>query len=147
MPPVAKSRAPYRSDSTPEMGPAIEEPDRQRQHVDAGPQRRAGEVVAVQRQPDALEPDDQHEHETAAADRDRKLASVPAVNARIRKRGSRNMGSAVLISMMAKMSQEQDADAELADRRRAGPAHGVVAVGLDPVGDADHESDQTRPRR
>ena len=46
-----------------------EHPDRQREHVDAGPQRRLGERVAVLGQPDALQPDDQHEHQTAARDR------------------------------------------------------------------------------
>ena len=44
-------------------------PDRERQHVDAGPQRRLGEVVAVLGQPDALQPDDEHEHQAAARDR------------------------------------------------------------------------------
>ena len=48
--------------------PGDEEPDGEGQHVDAGPQRGAGEVVAVQRQPDPLQPDDQHEHEAAPPD-------------------------------------------------------------------------------
>ncbi len=36
-----------------------------RQQVDAGPQWRLVVVVAVQRQPDALQPDDQHELQAA----------------------------------------------------------------------------------
>src|SRR5580704_5010471 len=46
-----------------------EEPGGEREHVDARPQRRDGEVVAVQRQPDPREPDDQHELQAAAGDR------------------------------------------------------------------------------
>ena len=38
----------------------------EREQVDARPQRRVGEVVSVQRQPDALQPDDQHELQAAA---------------------------------------------------------------------------------
>ena len=50
-------------------GAADQHPDRQRQDVDAGPQGRVGEVVAVLGQPDPLQPDDQHEHQPAARDR------------------------------------------------------------------------------
>ena len=49
--------------------PGDEEPGGERQHVDARPQRGDGEVVAVQRQPDAGQPDDQHELQAAAGDR------------------------------------------------------------------------------
>ena len=56
------------SERKPESGPAMRKPAVSGQHVDAGPQRRAGEVVAVQGQPDALQPDDQHEHQPASAD-------------------------------------------------------------------------------
>ena len=69
IPPVANGRAPNRSDKIPDNGPDDQEPDRQRQHRQPRPQRRAREVVAVQRQPDPLEPDDQHEHQPAAAQR------------------------------------------------------------------------------
>ena len=68
MPAVAKPRAPKRSDREPDIGPEIEEAGGQRQQVDAGPQRRLGVVVAVQRQPDPLQPDDQHELQPAAGD-------------------------------------------------------------------------------
>ena len=45
-----------------------QEGDRERQQVDARPQRRLDVVVAVQRQPDALQPDDEHELQSAAGD-------------------------------------------------------------------------------
>jgi hypothetical protein len=48
-------------------GPGDEEPGRHRQHVDAGPERCPLEAVAVQRKPYSLQPDDQHEHQAAAA--------------------------------------------------------------------------------
>ncbi len=65
-------REPARAEAVGEVPgdrPGDQHPDRQRQHVDAGPQRRFGEVVAVLGQPDALQPDDQHEHQSAAGDR------------------------------------------------------------------------------
>ena len=45
-----------------------EKTDREREQGDARPQRRVGVAVAVQRQPDALEPDDQHELHASAGD-------------------------------------------------------------------------------
>ena len=54
IPPVAKGRAPKRSDRTPDTGPAMSMPDGQGDQRDAGPQRRGGEGVAVQRQPNSL---------------------------------------------------------------------------------------------
>ena len=56
--------------------PGDQEADGQRQHVDAGPERRLREAVAVQRQPDALQPHDQHEHEPAAAERGQQRGDV-----------------------------------------------------------------------
>ena len=49
----------------------------EREHEDAGPQRRPVEAVAVQRQPDALQPDDQHELEATASDRRQQRGEVP----------------------------------------------------------------------
>ena len=53
-----------------------QEADDQRQHVDAGPQRRLREVVAVLRQPDPLQPDDQDELQAAAAHRRQQRGEV-----------------------------------------------------------------------
>ena len=46
--------------------PRRQDTQRQGQHEDAGPERRRFVAVAVQRQPDALKPDDQHELQPAA---------------------------------------------------------------------------------
>ena len=69
MPPVANQRAPKRSERYPEIGPAVEHAEGEREHVDARPQRCVSEIEAVLGQPDALQPDDQHEHQAAARDR------------------------------------------------------------------------------
>ena len=69
IPPVENGRAPMRSDRMPDRGPAMRIPSVSGQHVDAGPQRGVLEAVAVLGQPDALQPDDQHEHQPAAGAR------------------------------------------------------------------------------
>jgi hypothetical protein len=46
-----------------------QEPDGQRQHVDAGPEWGLVERIALQRQPDALQPDDQDELQAATGHR------------------------------------------------------------------------------
>ena len=69
MPPTVNGRAPKRSDSEPAMGPATRKPTVIGQQIDARPQRGGLEAVAVQRKPDALQPDDEHELQTAAAHR------------------------------------------------------------------------------
>ena len=79
--------------------PGDEEAAGQREHVDAGPQRRALEAVAVQRQPDALQPDDEHELQCR---RGRSTtgspARLPIANARMRNRSSWNIGSSTCAS-------------------------------------------------
>ena len=69
IPPVANQRAPKRSERYPERRTGDQHAERQRQHVEAGAQRRVDVVDAVLGQPDALQPDDQHEHQPAARDR------------------------------------------------------------------------------
>ena len=49
---------------------------RQRQHEDGGPQRRRLEGIAVQGQPDALQPDDEHELQAAAGDAGEEIGEV-----------------------------------------------------------------------
>ena len=93
-PRVANGRAPKRSESTPESGPASEQAADQRQHVDARPQRRAREVVAVLGQPDPLQPDHEDELQAAAreehhqardvADRERAAAEQAELEQRLR---------------------------------------------------------------
>ena len=69
MPPLAKSRAPKRSDRIARDRSGDEQSSGERKNGDACPQRGALEGVAVQRQPDALEPDDQDEHQATATQR------------------------------------------------------------------------------
>ena len=68
-------------------------PDGERQHVDARPQRRLGEAVAVLGQPDALQPDDQHEHQAAARDGGQERRQRPERERADRNSGRRNIGS------------------------------------------------------
>ena len=76
MPVDAMPRAPNRSDSAPAAGPGDQESGRQREQEDAGPQRGVGVVVAVQRQPDALQPDDEHELQATLGERRRERGGV-----------------------------------------------------------------------
>ena len=74
----------------------------------------------------------------------RKLDRTPAVKARMRKSGRRNMGSATLVSMSAKATSRTTPVLSSAMTEGLSPAHGVAAVGLDTVGDADHDGDETQ---
>jgi hypothetical protein len=76
-PEVANGRGPYRSGQVPGDRARDEEPGGQREHVDARPQRRVREVVAVQREPDALQPDDQAAAGPDRAARQSQTASRP----------------------------------------------------------------------
>jgi hypothetical protein len=93
-PAVARIRAPCRSGQPPGQRPGGEEADRQRQQVDPGPQRRLLEVVPVQRQPDPLQPDDQHELHAAAGDRGQQRGDVAGRERRILNSPSGTSGSA-----------------------------------------------------
>ena len=73
----------------------------------------------------------------------RKLASTPVVKARILNSWSRNIGSGDLGLDDAEGDQQDHADDRARRAPRIGPAHGVVPVGLDPVGDPDHDQDET----
>ena len=69
------------------------------------------------------------------------------MKARILNSGRRNIGSATRCSMRAKATSRATPPAETAEHERARPAHGRAAVGLDAVGDADHDPDEARGRR
>src|SRR4029453_15273869 len=122
-----------------------QEAEGERDHVDPGPQRRGGEAVAVQGQPDALQPDDQHELEAAAADRGQQAGQVAGREGADPEQVEveQRVGRAALDDQE---HPEQGHSAEEEDQhQRAGPAHGVAAVGLDAVGDADQHGDQPDP--
>ncbi len=103
----------------------------QREQVDPGPQRRLGVAVAVQRQPDALQPDDQHELQAAASDRRDQAGDVAggeradAEQAELEHR----IGDPRLDQ--DERGEQRDAADERPDHDRVRPAHGVAAVRLD----------------
>ena len=78
----------------------------------------------------------------------RKLARTPLVKARILKSWSRNIGCGTVVSMKQKATRSSDADGRARpSTTRVGPPHHVAAVGLDAVGDADHDRGSARGRR
>ncbi len=129
-----------------------QETEGEREHVDPRPERRLREAVAVLGQPDALQPDDEHEHEPAAPHR-REEARQHARRVRPdpeQRQPEHGMVRAQLDH--CEDHQEEEAAPEEAEHPRARPAHGAPAVGLDAVGDADHdggepdrEADVARP--
>ena len=122
--------------------PGDEEAADQRQHVDPGPQRGLRKRVAVLRQPDPLQPDDQDELETAAPDRCEqrgKIAGGERPDAEQLEVEHRLFGVHL---DQAEHGEEHDAAEQRREHERRGPAHRVPAVGLDPVGDADHDADE-----
>ena len=128
-------------------GAGDEEPGDQREHVDARPQRRLGERVAVAREPDPLQPDDEDELQAAAADRGQQGRDAPGgerADAEEREVEHR-LGDPPLDE------REDDQEREAADQRGQdagrGPAHRVPAVRLDAVGDPDHDRDQAHGER
>jgi hypothetical protein len=114
----------------------------QRQHVDAGPQRRLGEAVAVLGQPDPLQPDDQHEEQATAGDRGeegREGAEGEGADAEEGEPEHRR-GDAALDHDEG--DHRGDRGCHQGDHPRAAPTGRVAGVGTDPVGDRDHREDQ-----
>ena len=127
-PPVAKGRAPNRSANT-RYRTGQQETDGERDHIDAGPQWRLGEAVAVEGEPDALQPDDQHEHQTTAAERRKEAGDVPGREGPDPEQGQPEHG--IVHSGLDDGEDDQDGDAaeDFGHDDRARPTHGVVAVG------------------
>ena len=73
----------------------------------------------------------------------RKLATLPALKARMRKSESRNIGLGHLGLDDPEGDEDRQPAEDLRHHDRAGPAHGVAAVGQQPVGDADEDEDQS----
>ena len=132
IPAVAMPREPNRSDRMPETGPEIRKPAVSGSRKMPAHSGVSAVVVAVQRQPDALQPDDQHELQAAAGDGDQHSpAMLPAVKARIRNRLSWNIGSATLLSITTNAASSADAADQQADDRRGSSSPWCVPVGLD----------------
>src|ERR1039457_246541 len=69
-------------------------------------------------------------------------ATLPAVKARMRNRLSSIIGSATLVSDDHECRQQQHAPKEETLDQGVRPAHGVIPVGLDAVGDGDQDGAQ-----
>ena len=116
----------------PRQRPRDQEPGRERQHGQPRPQRRPREVVAVQWQPDPLQPDDQHEHQPAAAQRGeeagqhsgRERADLEQLDAEHR------LGNPV--SIIAERDQQRHPDHQEREHLGVRPAHGVGPYGSIP---------------
>ncbi len=106
----------------------------------------------MQRQPDALEPDDQHELEAAPGDRAQQGGEVAAGEHRVAEEPQREHGFGDPALDHAEHAEHGGAAEQPGQDPRVGPAHGVPAVGLDAVGDrgeqrgqADGEGDVAPP--
>ncbi len=119
-----------------------EEAHRERQHVDARPQRCVGEAVAVLGQPDALQPDDEHEHEPAARESGEQRGEVAAGEGADPEQGDAEHRSCHAPLDGHEQREHRDPAQERGEDPGIGPAHRVPAVGQDPVGDADEHRDE-----
>src|SRR5664279_4901972 len=119
-----------------------QEPEGKREHGDARPQGGDAEGVAVQRQPDPLEPDDEHEHQPVTAESGQEAGQYPAGEGPDLEQLQPEHGLGDLGLDDAEHDEERDPEGQRAQDHGIGPSHGLVAVGLDPVGDADHDQDQ-----
>ncbi len=124
------------------MGAATRKPTVTRQQVDARPQRRRLEAVAVQRKPDALQPDDQHELQAAAAHRGHQPGEVAHAERGGSEQPDVDHRRATRSSMKQNATSSSSPTAIEPEHPRAGPAGGGVTVGLDAVGDADEQHRQ-----
>ena len=107
-----------------------------------GPQRRHVEGVPVSRQPDALQPDDEHEHQATAAEGAEEAGEHAGGEGPDLEELQAEHRLVGVDLNEAEQDEERHADTELRQDHRVGPPHRVVSIGLDPVGDPDHHQDQ-----
>jgi hypothetical protein len=112
----------------PHSGPGDQEADVIGSRQMPAHKRRVLERDAVERQPDALQPDDEDELESAPRQRREEPGELPAVNIRIRNSSSRNIGSGTRPSTITNTTSRSAAD-QLGDHRRVAPAHARVPYG------------------
>ena len=93
-------------------------------------------------QPDALEPDDEHELQAASGDGHDEGGHAAGGKGPDAEQAELNERVGHLGLDDDEGHQEEDAAGEQADHERVGPAHGVAAVGLDAVGDGDQDGRQ-----
>jgi hypothetical protein len=125
-----------------EDGARNHEPDSEGNEGDTGPQWRLGEAVPVLGQPDALQPDDQHELDATAADGRQEPRQ---------KSGGERPDAEQLQPDHRVGDPELDHDEQAQDGQAAEdptehfgvrPPHGVPAIGLNAVDDPGEQGDQ-----
>ena len=121
---------------------AEQEADCHGHHVDTGPQWGARVVVAVLRQPDALQPDDQDELQATTSDGPHQVGDVAEGERAVLEQGQLEQRARDLGLDVDEEREHDDAADEGGQHPRVGPAHVGTAVGLDAVGDADEDRDQ-----
>ncbi len=94
----------------------------------------------MQRQPNALQPNDEHEHQPAPAHGGQEAGDDAGGEGADFEERQREHGLAHPQLNDAEGGEEDDAGDEGSDHLGVGPPHGVAAVGLDAVGDADHDA-------
>jgi hypothetical protein len=101
----------------------------------------------VQRQPDPLQPDDQHELQAAAGDRNDQASDVARRERPNPEQGEpeHRVGDPALDHGEGREQQDAADDAPVDER--VCPAHRVAAVGLDARGDADQDRGQADGER
>ena len=122
--------------------PDDQEAERQRDHVDARPQRGLAEAVAVLRQPDALQPDDQHELDAAAAEGAEQAGDVAGGERADPEQAQPEHRLLDLGLDPDEQDQHGDPAEDGGQHPRVGPAGGVPAVGEQRVHDAGQHRDQ-----
>ena len=135
-----------RKDARPE---AVREPATQRDHqdkadeqgqqVDAGPQGGDIKIVAMERQPDALQPDDEHELQAAARDAGQEAAGIAGREGTDFKEVQAKHGVRDALFDKNEGHQQDDTQDDAPDDEWAAPAGRSPAIGLDAVGDAEQK--------
>jgi len=112
-----------------------------------GPQRGLLEAVTVDRQVDALQPDDQDEHQAAADQAGQQAGQVPrGERPDPEQRGPEHRLGHPRLDHADEGEYGQAAE-DQRQHQRTGPAHGVPAVRLNAVGDPDQDRDQPHGER
>ena len=118
------------------------EADRQRQHVDAGPQRRILEGIAVQGQPDALQPDDDHQIQAAACQCGQETGDIARAEHPDLEQLQPEHGFRYMLLDEDERHKRQRLRRSDRSAQRDSPTHGRVPIWLDPIGGADQKGGQ-----
>ncbi len=116
-------------------------------HVDPRPEGGALEAVTVLGQPDALQPDDEHELQPASAEGTQQIGDVAGGEGPDPEQVQPEHGVLGRQLDMDEEGQKGEATDDGAQYERVGPPHGVAAVGLDAVDDPGQEGYETHRER